>query len=452
MLTPEEKFLWRCARTWRRPAVQQLDGDLDWETVVSLAVDNGLATLLQDIMEKTGRAERLPSPAKRALSREVALYNYRARLFSRELRKFLNLAAERNLDVVVIKGLWLSLKIYGRADARPGADVDLLLRRADVRTALNVLEYGMGYGRWWRPLLDDVYYARHHLHQQRCNPGRAVWFEPHWRLDHPYTQLTIDYEAMMDRTTRGTLLGEEVRELAPPDLLLSLVVHLVKHAVYLPTALQRADLPRLILADGMLTYFLDVSEVLKTYEEELAWAEVTALAQRSGATTLMGAVLRVCAQYLEAPVPGEALAALPVRSPGGVTGRLKQGLADYVVEGDTGTNLPRLWRFLSGFKESMVFRPIRLLDVAHYCAPDAGYLRRRYGRATILTAAFHFLHALGQYARIGLDTVTYTWQRRRRLQRMNPQELDRCDARYDPLLAAGPGSPFEADETGSERT
>lgn len=436
MLSQEERFLWRCARTWRRPQALPDPANLDWETVVDLAVDNGLATLLQKILEKTGDGERLPATAKKELGREVALYSYRARLFSRELRKFLSLAAERNLDVVVIKGLWLSLKIYGRAEARPGGDVDILVRERDVRTALNVLEYGMGYGRWWRPLLDDAYYARHHLHQQRCNPGRAVWFEPHWRLDHPYTQLTIDYEAMMDRTSPGTLLEQEVCELAPPDLLLSLAVHLVKHAVYLPATLERADLPRVILADGMLTYFLDVSEVLKKYEAELAWAEVTALAQRSGATTIVGAVLRVCAQYLGAPVPGEALAALPVRSPGALTDRLFHGLADYVVAGDSEENRARFWRFLAGFKESMVFRPIRLLDLAHYCVPDADYLRRRYGQASKLTSAGHFLRALLQYARIGLDTVIYTWQRRRRLRRMNPQELERCDARYDPLLPA----------------
>ena len=434
LLTPEEHYLWRCARTWRRP--QPADAALDWQRVVQLALKNRMGPLLQRVLLQSGDLSQLPGAAQRDLQRDVALQQYRARLFARELQRFLQLAGERHLPVVVIKGLWLSLKIYGQANMRPGGDVDLFLRRQDVRAALNILDYQMGYGRWWRPLLDDAYYARHHLHQQRCIDGRAVWFEPHWRLDHPYNTLTIDYEAMMARSTAGVLLGQPIRELAPPDLLLSLVVHLAKHALYLTTALARPDLPRLILADGMLMYFVDVAETLRhdAGVGVMDWDHVVGRARDAGASDMMGAVLRVCARNLEAPIPESVLQALPLSKPDTLTASVMQGMANHLLSVHDGRKASGLWPFLAGFQESVIFRPIRLLDLLQYCLPGTDFLQRRYGSSSLLNAAWHLLRALGQYARLAIDTTFYTWRRRRRLRRLNPEELDRCDARYDPLL------------------
>ncbi len=432
-LTREEQFLWRCARTWRQP--RPLDhADLDWDRVVQLAVANRMGPLLQRTLEDSGDLSQLPGAAQRALQRDVAIYSYRTRLFSRELQRFLKLADRRDLPVVVLKGLWLSLKIYGQANMRPGGDIDLLLRQRDVRAALNILDYEMGYGRWWRPILDDKYYARHHLHQQRCNMGRAVWFEPHWRLDHPYTTLTIDYEAMIARSRPSYLMGEPVRELAPPDLLLCLVIHLAKHAVYLSTVLARPDLPRLILADGMLMYFVDVAEVLHLHTGELDWDCVVEQAHGAGTATMLGAVLHICAQHLDAPVPEHVLEALPVSAPDRLSGWLMQGMAGYLLDLYQGKRRRGLWPFLAGFQETIIFRPIRLLDLLHYCLPGDDYLQRRYRTAPAGASVRHLLRALAQYIRLALDTVIYTWRRERRLRRMNREELDRCDARYDPLL------------------
>src|SRR5687768_17638533 len=53
------------------------------------------------------------------------------------------------------------------------------------------------------------------------------------------------------------------------------------HAVYLPSLLERADLPRIIFADGMLMYYLDVTEVLKQYED-IDWDLMIKLARDWG--------------------------------------------------------------------------------------------------------------------------------------------------------------------------
>ena len=337
---------------------------------------------------------------------------------SEALHHYLQLAAERELETVVLKGLSLSVNIYGDAAMRPGGDIDLLVRRRDVAPSIAILDE-MGLGQWWPNLLADPYYDRHHLHQQRCSQDLKIWFEVHWALDHPYTLLTVDYEAMMDRCTPGVLVDAPVCDLSPPDLLLSVAIHLVKHAVYLPAVLAQPDLPRIILADGMLMYYLDAAEVLRVHSEHMDWDLAVKLARESGAVDILGSVLQVCKRYLGAPVPDWVLAALPVRGQGKLVDRIQQRVAAYELQRYLGEEQNRLWDFLLDTNGAFILRPIRILDTASYFFPGPDYRQRRYGNASAATGVRHFLKATGQYGRLGVDTIYYTWERYRRLKRLN---------------------------------
>ena len=393
---------------------------LDWERVIEIGLDNRMSTLLEGVLARTGLMERLPETAALALEKGVARYEHLADVMSDALRQYLQHASERDQDVVVLKGLWLSEKIYGQASLRPGADIDLLLREGDIPQSIAILEEDMGYGTWWRPLLDDRYYQRHHLHQQRCNTDRSIWIEPHWLLDHPYTLLTVDYEALLDRTRPDELWGISVRELSPPDLLLALSIHLVKHAVYLPSVLERQDLQRLILADGMLIYFVDVAEAVGHYSDEMRWEQVIDLSRDCGTVDIMGSVLRICRDHLGTPVPEWVLEALAVTGPGAFSRMIMNRMVGYELSIYLGHRPSKIWGFLLGYKASIVFRPIRLLDLVHYAFPDGDYLRRQYGRASIANRVYHLLRTFRQYALVGWDTLYFTRQRRREV-----RELDR---------------------------
>jgi hypothetical protein len=383
---------------------------------------NRTQTLLHGVLCSTGLLDGLPAAVRPLLDEDVERYTENAEALGRNLRRYLALASERGVETVVLKGLSVSINVYGDATIRPGGDVDLLVRKEQVDACVAVLEE-MGLGRYWPHLMDDAYYGRHHLHQQRCSEDTRIWFEAHWTLDHPYTLLTIDYEALMDRTTPGELQGEPVRDLSPPDLLLSLAVHLVKHAVYLPSAVGRPDLRRIILADGMLMYFLDIAEAIKRYDAELDWSFLVDLAQASGTATILGSVLRVCRDHLGSSVPGWVVQELPVRAPKGLTFRIMNRLMEYEVATHQGQERSRFWDFMLMTDESFILRPIRVLDTAAYFVPGTDFLERRYGGASLAKATGHMARAAGQYARLGADTIYYSWrrnQRRRALARSAP--------------------------------
>ncbi len=386
--------------------------------MIDIGRSNRLQALLHQVFPTTNLMAKLPPASGDALQQDVAKLNENAANLGDALRQYLHHAAERGLNTVVLKGLSVSVNVYGNPAMRPGEDIDLLVRKGRVQDSLAILDR-MELGQHWPNLLDDRYYERHHLHLQRCTENLKVWFEIHWALDHPYTLLTIDYEALMDRTTPGELLGEPVNELSLPDLLLSLAVHLVKHAVYLPSVLDRPDLARIILADGMLMYYLDVAEVIKRHSADIDWGFTVDLARQSGAVDVLGSVFRVCHDYLDAPVPDWVLASLSVKKPGPVTRWAMNSMVEYELATYLGQDRSSLWDFLVITNPAFILRPIRVLDTAGYLFPGAGFLRRRYGQASPVTAAKHLLRAMGQYGRLGMDTLYYTWKRYRRLKALN---------------------------------
>jgi hypothetical protein len=421
-LTKEEAYLWECARSWRDLASPRDPDGIDWGRLVTVGRANRMLPILAHVFPAAWLAERLPESARRTVAEDTAAIRENVDRQCQALRQYLCRAARTGLETVVYKGLSLSIDLYGAPALRPGGDIDILVRRDRVKDSVGILEE-MGLGAYWPDLLDDPYYERHHLHQQRSSPDFKVWFEIHWALDHPYTRLTVDYEGLMDRTAPGELLGEPVNVLSPPDLLLALAVHLVKHAVYLPYVLARPDLARIILADGMLVYFLDVAEAIKRYDAAMDWDLAVELARSWGAVEILGSVLRVCAEFLASPVPEQVLERLPLDDGGWVTRRVMDRVADHEVAGYLGLPTSRFWAAMLGTEGAFIMRPIRLLDLGAYCFPGHAYLRRRYGDGSWRNGVRHLLRALREYSRIAVDGLYYAWKRSRR-SRAEPTEAE----------------------------
>ncbi len=417
-LTPEEHFLYALARNWRTPQLPADAESLDWARIVSAARHNRMQTMLQQWLLALDMERLLPDDARQALWADAERLRRNAVMMGDALARYLHLAHTRGVQSVVLKGLDLSINVYGHPAMRPGADIDILVRRSQVHDSIAALEE-MGLGMFWPNLMADAYVERHHLHLQRCTPDLKLWFEVHWALDHPYSLLTVDYEGMIDRATPGQLLGAPVAELSLADRLLALTIHLVKHAVYLPSILEHPQLARIVLADGMLVYYLDVAELITQNTEEMDWPLTLTLAREWGVREALGATLTVCRNFLAAPIPERVLAALPVTGASGVTRLVHEKMAGYELATYTDGERNRLWDFLVITNGAFILRPIRFLDAAAYIAPDRDFLERRYGDASSATARFHAGLALWQYGRAGLDTAYYMWDRYRRLRALN---------------------------------
>lgn len=409
-LTAEEAFLWEVAQNWRKPLRREAPQELEWQRVVEIGLANKMATLLGQYLRQIDWWEVMPAAAQKTLAEGEAKFSKKARELSAVLQAYMPLAHKHHLESMPMKGLWVSCNLYGNAAMRPGHDLDFLIRRERLDDCIALLE-SVGFGRYWPDTLPDEFYKRHHLHLELSLPDCWTWVEIHWAFDHPHTQLTIDYEAVLDRATVAELLGVPIWEPNPCDLLLYLSVHLVKHMVHLSTTYNRTDLPRLILAEGRLMHFLDVAEAVRMVAETIDWLLLIELAETYGAAAILGSTLRVCQEHLAAPVPDWVLRHLAVPPVQGITGRLQRQMAEHTLAVYLDEPTSAFWTFMVAENYEFIFRPIRLWDFVSYAIPGRNYLRRRYGQASS-SALPHFLGALVDYSRLAVDTLYATYQRK----------------------------------------
>ena len=413
-LSSEEILAYEFANHWRDENYHPASQDIDWLHFAKILIHNRMPVLAMQVFERVEGS--IPAEARKLIREQVEKYERSVSKLGNALITYLESAEIRDIKTIVLKGLWMCEKIYRNPAIRPGADIDILVRRNDVDACLKLLSE-QGIGEFWPNLLKDEYFTRHHLHQQRSNPDLSIWFEIHWAFDHPYTLLTVDYEGIFERAKPSTLLNAPLREMALPDLLLSLAIHLVKHAVYLPSLLDREDLPRIILADGMLMYYLDITELLQQ-NKEMDWDLTVKLARDWGAVDILGSVLQVCKRYFDAPVPNEVISALQVTKPWMVTRKLMARAAEQELAAYEGRQGSRLWTLLLASNGAFILRPIRMLETISYFFPPADFLHRKYGTSNIVCRVGHLIIALQQTLRFGWDTLYFGIERYFRLKRL----------------------------------
>lgn len=413
-LSPEEWLAYEFARHWRDEDYRPNFDDIDWTSFAKIITYNRMGMLATQIFTRVDIS--IPQDAQKIIHEQTERYERSALKLGTALTTYLKSAQIRGIETIVLKGLWLCEKIYRLPSMRPGGDIDILVHHQDIDSCLKLLKE-QGIGEFWPNLLRDEYFTRHHLHQQRSTPDLNIWFEIHWALDHPYTLLTVDYESIFARAKPAQLLGAPIQEMAIPDLILSLVIHLVKHAVYLPGLVDREDLPRIILADGMLMYYLDVTEILRQYQS-IDWDLTIQLAHQWGAVDILGSVLQVCKTYFDAPVPDYVLSMLPISKHGWISSALMARAVQEKMITYEGREGSRLWRLLFASNGAFILRPIRILETISYFFPPSDFLRRRYGRANFIMRARHLILALFQTIRFGWDAFYFGMERYFRLKRL----------------------------------
>src|SRR5687768_2872892 len=411
--TPEEKLAYEFANQWRDENFFPDLSNINWARFAKLLTHNRMATLAAPIIERSH--VEIPPAAQKLINEQAEKYKRSASKLGAALVTYLNAAETRAIPNIVLKGLWLCEKIYHNSAMRPGGDIDILVPKEKVGVCMALLKE-QGIGEFWPNLLKDEYFTKHHLHQQRSTPDLSIWFEIHWAFDHPYTLLTVNYDSIFERAQPAQLLGAPIREMSLPDLLLSLAIHLVKHAVYLPSLIEKDDLPRIILADGMLMYYLDVAEVIR--QKEIDWDLTVRLARDWGAVDILGSVLRVCKQYFGAPVPDKVLATLPVTRPWPITRTFMARAAEQELAIYEERPASRFWQFVLASNGAFILRPVRLLETASYFFPPADFLQRLYGESNIICRTGHFFIALRNTVRFIWDTFYFGMERYFRLKRM----------------------------------
>jgi hypothetical protein len=244
--------------------------------------------------------------------------------------------------------------VYRSTAVRPMCDVDLMVKRADLERAAEVL-LARGYQPRAQPDLDVDYASHHHLHPLQRPGGIPV--ELHWTIARPSAPFFIDLDGLWDRARPATIGGVPASVLAPEDLVLHLSVH-AAHDHQL---------------DAGLRWCVDVSETIRHHAGEIDWDALCRRAREWGAAKPVYLMLRLSRDLLAADVPARALAGLePARFDARLLGCARRELLSGTERSSMTPAVASVWASRLAGKLGVLLRsalPSRALIGRLYAAP-----------------------------------------------------------------------------------
>lgn len=198
------------------------------------------------------------------------------------------------LPVMPVKGLALTERLYGDLSSRPCADIDILVRRADLAAARDVLR-GLGFRQGSRPTYTELVHQFHDRGWVRGDGPEQVRLELHWAL-WADSDRRLGVDGLWERAVPGTLLGRPILALSLEDTLVHLAIHRTRSAL-------------------RLRWLVDIAELVRRHGDDLDWVAIERRATSAGARTASWVALSLVRDLLGAAVPGDVTTALQVAAP-----------------------------------------------------------------------------------------------------------------------------------------
>jgi hypothetical protein len=107
---PEETLAYEFANHWRDEKYYPDLQNIDWTRFARLLTLNRMAVLATPILARL--KDEIPPDAQKILDEQIEKYKRSTAKFGPSLVSYLQFAQTRNIETIVLKGLWLCEKIY----------------------------------------------------------------------------------------------------------------------------------------------------------------------------------------------------------------------------------------------------------------------------------------------------------------------------------------------------
>jgi hypothetical protein len=308
-----------------------IDRGVDWPRAIHLALTQSVMPVLYRLLN-ADLGGIIAANATEDLRREFYGHSLRNLHLARELARISALLESGGVESIAIKGPALAIAAYGDIAMRQFTDLDLLVRRSEMRRAADILR-AEGY----RPRAgyDIADLNRRGMFEiaMACD-GILGEIDLHWRLIPPYLPFDLEGEHLWRRATRVTVAGAAVRTLDPADHLLYLCAHGAKHGWEALGGI--CDLAELIGAAQRPS-----SSGPGCFGSRIDWDYLSAQARRAGAFRALALGMLLAHELLEVAPPAEIVGTAR-RDPAIM--RAAQVFIDYVRNpGEGGPGLYQRW-------------------------------------------------------------------------------------------------------------
>jgi hypothetical protein len=272
-----------------------LDGDIDWSLFVDLANRHAVLALAHRTLSRLDEG-RVPKEVARNLAIQYLFNADNNQKLSRELASVAGACADRQVEIMPVKGPLLAKSAYGSLALRKHGDLDILIRTKDIESATEaLLSLGYRMPETAAPTEQRRFIGESIFMESAANARQLLFFrgddmlvELHWEIGTRYFQFALDNDGIWRHAIPTRHEGGVVFTLPPALMLLLLVYHGSKHAW------QR------------LSWICDIAEFV-TREPNLDWSDLAAKTRRFQMTTMLAVVLRMASTWLECPLPPAAM-------------------------------------------------------------------------------------------------------------------------------------------------
>lgn len=287
---PEHELVVCCSRTQvdKQMCTQiktLLENGIDWDYLYRFARRHFVLPLLYYHLSTIapasvppGELNQLRNDFQKNLGRNLYLTG--------ELVRILKDFESAGIEAIPYKGPALTISAYGKLDLRRFVDLDIMVRKADVLRAKELL-IAQGYrcGTAWTSAQESLLLRSQHNLTLSRDHGRMI-VELHWEVAPELFATSFQAEQLWGRLEAIKINGFAVPTLSVEDLLLSLCVHGSKHLW------------------TRLAWICDVSELLKT-RKDLDWAALCARAHFTGTERMMFLGFYLAHSFFDAPLPDD---------------------------------------------------------------------------------------------------------------------------------------------------
>lgn len=290
----EERLILELARSRLVPPGRGAPGTeadgVDWERLVAIARAHGVLPLVRRALS-AGSVPGLASDARLVVDDAADAAARHSLLMTSTLLRLLAQLSSAGVTAVPWKGPVLAAMLWSDVAMRQYADLDLLVRRADLERARDLL-LGSGFRRIvplsaWQ---EASYVERNGtLEMVRDSDGLVV--EVHWTIVPNHYSAAMDPDGLWHRLEEATIARRTVLTLAPEDLLVALSIHGFKHRW------------------ERLGWIVDVARLLQV-RPGMNWAGIRERTRRDGSQRLVRIAVGLAADMFHPAVATEALDAL----------------------------------------------------------------------------------------------------------------------------------------------
>ena len=321
-LKPEELFILNCLRTeFSGGGIDDLRefqlSAINWDRVFETALQWNISPLLHRIIKSQPHflgAIDVPGHVVRDIEAAyIKTYVVNEANFGK-LLEIIKIFDNAGIRVILLKGSHLAQVVYQDIGVRWMVDIDILIRREDLKEASELLvNMGYEYPDLEAAVWDDFgekkevrdqaavmdWYKTDHMHLIYCSAKAIQSLEIHWGIARSTSPFTIDMEGLWERAWAEEVNGVKLWVLSPEDLLLHLSLHdSYSHHLNL----------------FGLRPCCDVAAVVRCFSKQIDWGQLQVRAREWGIEKYLYLTLRLSRELLGSEVPVDFLKAIRDRT------------------------------------------------------------------------------------------------------------------------------------------